>query len=95
MGTVVVDVPCSHSKLELEPDRRTTSPRRLLEKKALEVALHVAQGSLGFVVSCGRSRGDSPLFWERVEVGKVCILQLLVWKRMPICEEVRFGETLS
>lgn len=94
MGIVVGDVPCSYSKLELEPDWRTTFPRRLPEK-ALNVALHVAQGSPGFVVSCGRSRGDSPLFWARVEIGKVCILQRLVWKRMPICEEVRFRETLN
>lgn len=57
--------------------------------------MHDAQGSPGFVVSCGRRRGDSPLFWARVEVGKVCILLLIVWKRMPICEEVRFRETLS
>lgn len=63
-------------------------------KKSLEVALHVALGSPGFVVSCG-SRGDSPLFWARVEVGKVCILKLLIWKRMPMCKEVRFNETLS
>lgn len=49
--------------------------------------MHVAHGSPGFVVSCGRTRGDSPLFWVGVEVGKV-------WSTASslkeVCEEVQF-----
>lgn len=54
--------------------------------------MHVAQGSPGFVVSCGRTRGDSPLFWAGIEVGKL-------WPAASSleegCEEIQFGETLS
>lgn len=88
MGIVVARVPCYHSKLELEPDWQTTFPRRRPEK-AWEVALHVAQGSPVFVVSCARTWGDSPLFWARFEIGKV---RPAASSLEESCAEAQFGE---